>query len=109
MKKILSLLVLLCVGVFALAANGDGRRESRREIAEKLYGKIRFVSNNPDFCVKFVESCEDLRVKLVSSFPDKPGLWQIVEYGEDFTVKPVTSAQDICVKIVTRFEGPAGP
>ena len=93
--------------MFTLAANGDGRRESRREIAEKLYGTIELVAACPDYRVKFVESGADLRVKLVSAGANHPGRWKMVACGAAFRVKPVESGEDIRVVLVTGLEGPA--
>ena len=52
-----------------------------------------------------MDSFPDLRVKVVSSFPDDVGEWQFVEYGEDFTVQFVESFPDIKIKYVNSFPG----
>ncbi len=41
--------------------------------------------------VKVVEHFGDVKVKVVSSFPDGIGEWQFVDYGEDFTIEYVDS------------------
>ena len=65
----------------------------------KLCGKVRVVEHFA------VDSFPDLRVKVVSSFPDDVGEWQFVEYGEDFTVQFVESFPDIKIKYVNSFPG----
>lgn len=42
---------------------------------------------NADIKVKVVSSFPDLRVKAVEHFPDDIGEWQFVDYGEDFTIQ----------------------
>ncbi len=64
MKKILSLLVLLCAGVFAIPeglAHPPLPSEKRREVAKKLYGKIKVVKNawDADFRVCDVKDIRD--------------------------------------------------
>ena len=55
--------------------------------------------------MQVVNSFPDLRVKVVSSFPDDVGEWQFVDYGEDFTVQFVESFPDIKIQYVESFPG----
>jgi hypothetical protein len=52
-----------------------------------------------------VESFPDIKVKFVTSFPDKCGLWKTTESFPDFKVQVVTSFPDIKVKVVESFPG----
>ena len=74
---------------------------------KKLYGKIRFVerANDADVKIKIVNNFEDLKVKLMESFADDCGKWQVVEYGEDLKVYVAENFADIKVKFVTSFPG----
>ena len=55
--------------------------------------------------VKVVEHFGDVKVKVVSSFPDGIGEWQFVDYGEDFTIEYVDSFPDIRIQFVDSFPG----
>jgi len=56
---------------------------SSKEIAGKLYGKIKIVTSFEDYKVKLVDSFADLHVQKVDNWPDSPGKWKIVESFED--------------------------
>ena len=71
MKKIL-------FALFALASVVLFASDSRREIAEKLYGRIRVVEGCEDYRVRIVSGCEDLRVRIVSGAANSPGKWEFV-------------------------------
>ena len=107
MKKIISILLSVSIlAAFAGASVRDTSLDGRREIARKLYGKIKIVANGADYKVRFVSHSADLRVKLVTSFPDEPGLWKIVERGQDFKIKPTDYGEDVRVMLVDAFAGP---
>ena len=55
--------------------------------------------------VKVVEHFGDVKVKVVSSFPDDIGEWQFVDYGEDFTIEYVDNFPDIRIQFVDSFPG----
>ena len=78
---------------------------SGKDIANKLYGKIKFVTSFPDYKVKIVDSFADLHVQKVDNFADKPGKWKIVDSFPDFKVQIVNAFEDIKVKYVTSFPG----
>ena len=110
MKKIL-------FALFALASVVLFASDSEKELAKKLYGKIRVEhdhSQGSDYRVRVVESGEDLRVRIVDSGADSPGLWQIVDEGTPYNfsiryVRPeeVTVVADIEVRFVKNDEGPS--
>jgi hypothetical protein len=52
-----------------------------------------------------VESFPDLKVKIVESFPDACGKWEIVDSFPDFTVQIVESFPDFTIKMVESFPG----
>jgi len=52
-----------------------------------------------------VESYPDLKVKIVGSFPDKCGEWQIVDSFPDLKVQIVESFADLKIKFVDSFPG----
>lgn len=90
MKKIVSLLVLLCVGVFAFAVPGD--RDSRREVARKLYGKIKIMENrsSADYQVYISDwAMADLHVFVWKdrASANRPGHWCFANDGPyDFSI-----------------------
>ena len=49
----------------------------------------------------------DLRVQIVTSFPDKPGEWQLVDSFPDYKIEMVNSFPDFKIEFVTSFPGPA--
>lgn len=109
MKKIVSLLVMLCVGVFAFAEsaeNGKLPSEERREVAKKLYGRIKVVQSvhEADYSVYVSESSSwtDLLVFVADcmSMADKPGYWYFVNDSScDFKIRFVNSRTEADVFI----------
>ncbi len=96
MKTITALLLTLLFSLFsaplsfaASAINQDG-----------YFKNIRMAGR-----VKVVEHFGDVKVKVVSSFPDDIGEWQFVDYGEDFTIEYVDSFPDIRIQFVDSFPG----
>jgi hypothetical protein len=71
----------------------------------KIYGKIQYVTNFPDYNVQIVDSFPDLKVQVVTSFPDRAGKWQIVDSLPDFKIQLVTSHPDFKIKLVGSFPG----
>ena len=110
MKKIL-------FALFAFASVVLFASDSEKELAKKLYGKIRVVhdhSQGSDYWVRVVESGEDLRVRIVDAGADSPGQWQIVdeETPYDFSIRyvrpeEITVSADIEVRFVESGEGPS--
>ena len=90
MKKIL-------FALFAFASVVLFASDSPGEIAEKLYGRIQFVSQHADYNVRVVESKDsaDLAVKVVEKYPDGPGEWQIVPRDADFKIRIVEEREGI--------------
>ena len=60
----------------------------------KLCGKVQVVKSFPD-----------LKVKRVTSFPDKIGEWQFVDAFPDFTIQFVDAFPDIKIQYVNSFPG----
>lgn len=87
MKKIL-------FALFAFASVVLFASDSEKELAEKLYGRIKIVpaTDSSAYRVAATSHGEDLRVKIVHSCANSCGLWQIVESGEDFRVQLLNSS-----------------
>ena len=110
MKKIL-------FALFAFASVVLFASDSEKELAKKLYGRIRVVhdhSQGSDYWVRVVESGEDLRVRIVDANADSPGQWQIVDEGTpyNFSIRykgpdDMTVSADIEVRFVKYDEGPS--
>ena len=114
MKKALLVLLVPCAFLFSGAApvfHGEPAAkygETRREIALKLFGKIRIVEDGyADYRVRIVDAAEDLRVCIVPGVGLRPGQWSIVESGEDYSVAFVDVDEDITICFVDGAEGPA--
>ena len=108
MKRISQFLLVLivsslCISASTLQLQGDDCKFK----GKKLYGKIRFVesASNADVKIKIVNNFPDIKVKLVESFANDCGEWQVVEYGEDLKVYVAENFADIKVKFVTSFPG----
>ena len=50
-------------------------------------------------------SFADLHVKVVESFPDDPGEWQMVDNFPDYRIQFVESFPDFTIKYVESFPG----
>lgn len=100
MKKIL-------FALFALASVALFASDSRSEIAQKLYGKIRVVEGCEDYRVRIVSGCEDLRVRIVSGAANSPGQWEFVDGCEDFRIRFVDGSEDVSIRFVDGCEGPS--
>lgn len=112
MKKttLSSLLALaLCIPAVALLSGASAleppKGETRKEIASKLYGKIKIVKAGADYRVRIVKGAADLKVKIVNNFADSPGKWKLVDNLEDYSVEIVPGAEDLTVMFVDDFPG----
>lgn len=94
------LLVLSTAVLAASPINKDGCYKGIR-----LAGKVKVVAYNADIKVNVVSSFPDLRGKAVEHFPDDIGEWQFVDYGEDFTIQYVDSFPDIKIEFVEHWPG----
>lgn len=96
-------------GILALVLLGprlpEVRAAEKNGEANRVYGRIQFVTSFPDYKVKVVNSFPDLRVQMVESFPDSPGKWQKVESFPDFKVQIVDSFPDFTIQYVGNFPG----
>ena len=78
-----------------------------------LAGKVQVVTSSfgsptdqiPTYTVQVVSSFPDLKVKQVTSFPNKCGEWQMVKSFPKFKIRYVTSFPDFTIKMVTSFPG----
>lgn len=70
-----------------------------------LYGKVKIVTQFPDFKVRVTESFPDLEVKVVDAFPDQCGEWQFVDDFPDFKIQFVNNFEDFSIKFVDAFPG----
>ena len=104
MKKIL-------FALFAFASVVLFASDSEKELAKKLYGRIKIVNGSddyPDYKVRIVpygSYKEDLRVKIVDSTPSRTGEWQIVDEGWHFEIRFVTEGEDISICFVQDYPG----
>ena len=72
---------------------------------KKLYGKIQIVSEHADVTVQEVGSFPDLKMKQVPAFPDRCGLWQLVETGGDTKIQFVSAFPDVRIQRVAAYPG----
>lgn len=78
-----------------------------------LAGKVQVVTKPfggpkdkiPTYKVQVVKSFQDLKVQVVTSFPDKCGKWKFVTAFPDFKIRYVTAFPDFKIKLVTAFPG----
>lgn len=56
--------------------------------------------------MQVVSSFADLHVQKVTSFPDQPGKWEVVESFPDYKIQIVESFPDFTIKYVESFPGP---
>ena len=121
MKKIVSLLVMLCVGVFAVPeseAHPPLPSEKKHELAKKLYGRIKVVQSfhEAEYSVYVSDSSDwtaDLFVFVAEDvfMANKPGYWYFVNDNYcDFTIRFVNSetAADISIAF-THSHARVGP
>ena len=72
------------------------RASNKKVDVSKIHGRIQYVNSFPDY-----------KVQAVTSFPDKPGQWQIVDSFPDYKIQMVNSFPDFTIQFVTSFPGPA--
>lgn len=96
MKKLKILVLIALAAAVSCGFVGESRS---KELAKKVFGRIKIVRSGADYRVKPVDSGGDLSVCLVESFPDKPGKWKIVRKDDpcDFKIKYVDSGADFTV------------
>lgn len=71
----------------------------------RVYGRIQYVDDFPDYKVEVVEAFEDLRVMVVQAFPDGAGKWEIVDSFPDFKIQKVNAFGDFKIRYVDAFPG----
>lgn len=65
-----------------------------------LYGRVKFVESLQDIKVKVVITSPDLRVKMVTNPTNRCGEWEIVEFLPDLKVQFVDTLPDLEIKFV---------
>lgn len=70
-----------------------------------LYGRVRFVESLQDIKVKVVTTSPDLRVKMVTSSTNRCGEWEIVDFLPDLKVQFVETLPDIEIQFVENNPG----
>jgi len=108
MKRIFQFLLVFVVASVCISSSIPQLQDDDCKFkGKKLYGKIRFVerASEADIKIKIVNNFEDIKVKLMESFADDCGEWEVVEYGEDLKVYVAENFADIKVKFVTSFPG----
>jgi hypothetical protein len=106
----LSRLVLVALAIFWLVRIPSVAKTSFDQISctyngKPLYGKVQFVESFADIQAQVVTFSSDLKVKLVNSFADECGEWQLVESFPDLRVKIVESFPDLKIQFVESFAG----
>lgn len=99
-----ALAAALLVVVFATPAAEDKILDCTYK-GRQMFGKVKFVDSNPDVTIKPTCSFPDLKVKIVDSFADQCGEWEIVDSFPDFTVGFESSFPDLKVQFVDSFPG----
>jgi hypothetical protein len=72
---------------------------------KKLYGKIQIVSEHADVTVQEVGAFPDLKMKQVSAYADRCGMWQLVDTGADTKIQFVSAFPDVRIQRVIAFPG----
>ena len=72
---------------------------------KKLYGKVQFVTSNPDIKIQYVDANADIDVQMVTSSPNSCGKWQEVKSSPDLKVQIVNSFPDLKVRLVKSNPG----
>jgi len=72
---------------------------------KKLYGKIQFVTSNPDIKIQYVDANADIDVQMVTSSATSCGKWQEVKSSPDLKVQVVNSFPDLKVRLVKSNPG----
>ena len=89
-----------------LAADNSFNRSDCTCKGIPLKGKVKIVNSYADFKVKVEHnSWYDLKVKVVTHFPDGCGKWQFVDSYPDFTIQFVDSYYDFTIKFDDHFPG----
>jgi hypothetical protein len=65
-----------------------------------LYGRVKFVESFQDIKVKVVTTSPDLRVKMVTNPTNRCGEWAIVEFLPNLKVQFVETLPDIEIQFV---------
>ncbi|MDR1544968.1 MAG: hypothetical protein LBS50_11325 [Prevotellaceae bacterium] len=109
MRKLLFILIISALPLFANNAQKDDRKPFNKENCTckdiPLHGKVKVVTSFADFKVQIVSSFPDLKVKTVTAFPDHCGEWQFVENFPDFTVQFVENFPNFKIQFVENFAG----
>ena len=96
MKSLICCLVLALLPVFAAREPIDSDSCSCKGIP--LYGRVKIVTEYPDFRIKVTDDYPDIVVQIVDRYSsDNCCMWKIVEDYPDFTVQFVEDYPDFTV------------
>lgn len=96
MKSLIYCLVFALLPVFAAREPIDSDSCTCKGIP--LYGRVKIVTEYPDFRIKVTDNYPDIVVKIVDrDYPGECCMWEIVENYPDFTVQFVEDYPDFTV------------
>lgn len=72
---------------------------------KNLFGKVQFVTSQPDLKIQYVDSNADIDVQMVTSSPNSCGKWQEVTSSPNLRVQVVNSFPDLKVRLVKSNPG----
>jgi hypothetical protein len=81
-------------------------KKLNRPNLSRIYGRIQYVEEFPDYRVEVVDSMADLEVAEVVSLANSPGLWQVVDSFPDYRIQIVEAFADFKIRFVNAFSGP---
>jgi hypothetical protein len=96
-------ILLLFISLAGLGQNFDPYSCTFKGI--NLYGKVEVVDHNPDIRVEVVSSFPDIVVDSNASWTSKCGEWKMVTSNADFRVQFVRSGSDLKVKFDHSWPG----
>ena len=95
MKSLICCLVLALLPVFAAREPIDSDSCSCKGIP--LYGRVKIVTEYPDFRIQVTDNYPDIVVKIVDEYSHYCCEWQIVNDYPDFTIQFVKDYPDFTV------------
>lgn len=96
MKSLIFCLVLALIPVFSVREPIDSDSCTCKGIP--LYGRVKIVTEYPDFRIQVTDNYPDIVVKIVEDYrPNVCCIWKIVEDYPDFTVQFVEDYPDFTV------------
>ena len=99
------LLLTLSVVMPVFSASNVVNRFTCSYQGKPLYGRVKFVESFQDIKVKVVTTSPDLRVKMVTNPTSRCGEWEIVEFLPSLKVQFVETLSDIEIQFVETNPG----